>query len=216
MFIAADASSISVSPGWRRAPIGLVDAVAAYPVALIGDVTARMGMMTSVIRPQNGLPRFAGTVLPVLTRDGDNLAIHRGLDEAAPGDVLVVDAHAETNRAVFGDILGEVCVVRGVRGVVIDGATRDVDELERLGLPVFARAVNPAGPSKAGPGVVGAPVAVGNVVCRAGDAIVADRDGIVVLPAAALEEVLERLSAQDAFENGLRARIRGGDAVDGG
>ncbi len=64
--------------------------------------------------------------------------------------------------------------------------------------------------------MVGAPVAVGNVVCRAGDAIVADRDGIVVLPAAALEEVLERLSAQDAFENGLRARIRGGDAVDGG
>lgn len=210
MFISADASSIEVAPDWTRSPLDLIEQVAAHPVALVGDVIGRIGMMTSVIRPQNNLARIAGTVLPVLTRDGDNLAIHRALDAARPGDVLVVDAHAETHRAVFGDILGEICLSRGVVGVVIDGATRDVEELEKLGLPVYARAVNPAGPAKAGPGRVGHPVAVGNVVCRAGDAIIADRDGIVVLSEGELPGVIERLAEQDAFENALRERIRGG------
>ncbi|SDQ64921.1 methyltransferase [Microbacterium sp. cf332] len=211
MFISADASSITVAPDWHRPDPKVIHRIARHPVALIGDVTGRIGMMTSVIRPQNNLPRLTGAVLPVLTRDGDNLAIHRALDLAQAGDVLVIDAHAETHRAVFGDILGEICLARGVAGVIIDGATRDVEELEKLGLPVYARAVNPAGPSKAGPGSVGHPVAVGNVVCSAGDAVFADADGVAVLAAATLDEVAERLVAQDAFENALRDRIRRGD-----
>jgi regulator of RNase E activity RraA len=210
MFIAADATSITVADPWESANLTLIQELAQYPVALIGDVTGRIGMMTSVIRPQNNLARIAGTILPVLTRDGDNLAIHRALDEAKPGDVLVVDAHAETHRAVFGDILGEICISRGVTGVIIDGATRDVEELEKLGLSVYARSVNPAGPAKAGPGTVGAPVAVGNVVCNAGDAILADRDGIIAVPRTELADILIRVRKQDDFENGLRDRIREG------
>lgn len=207
MFITADASHIRVAEPWQRADLDAVRSIAQYPVALIGDVVGRMGMMTSVIRPQTRQRSIAGTILPVLTRDGDNLAIHRGLDEAEPGDVLVIDAHAETHRAVFGDILGSVCVAKGVTGVVIDGATRDIDDLEALDLPVFARSVNPAGPAKAGPGRVGRPVAVGNIVCNAGDAIIADRDGVIVLPPDELDDVLGTLAGQERFETQLRERI---------
>jgi len=211
MYIAVDPSPIRMSDPQGSADLAVVGDLARYPVALIGDVTGRIGMMTSVIRPQNNLPAIAGTVLPILTRDGDNLAIHRALDDARPGDVLVIDAHAETNRAVFGDILGEICLARGVTGVIIDGATRDVAELEKLGLPVYARAVNPAGPTKAGPGSVGRPVAVGNVVCNAGDAVIADADGVIVIPQAEVYDVLDRVKRQDEFEVELRARIRRGE-----
>src|SRR3712207_2382583 len=137
MFINASTESISVATDWTRAPLERVEALARYPVALIGDIQHRMGMMASAIRPMTRHARFFGTILPVLTREGDNLAIHRALDEAVPGDVLVINGHTEVNRAVFGDLLAEICLARGIAGVVIDGAVRDVDEIEALGLPVF-------------------------------------------------------------------------------
>ena len=84
-------------------------------------------------------------------REGDNLAIHRAVDDGQPGDVLAINANGDTSRAVFGDILGDICVAKGIAGFVIDGATRDVDELTAMKLPVFAAAVTPAGPWKNGP-----------------------------------------------------------------
>lgn len=208
MFLDVVASSISVREPWVRSASPSLHELKKYPVALIGDVMGRIGMMTSVIRPQTRLTDIAGHVLPVLTREGDNLAIHRALDEAEPGDVLVIDAHAEENRAVFGDLLGDICIAKGVAGVIIDGATRDVRDLDELGLPVHARAVNPAGPAKVGPGRVGFPVAVGNVVCNPGDIVIADADGVIVFPAVDLDAILERVVKQDAFECELRSRIR--------
>lgn len=127
--------------------------------------------------------------------------------DARPGDVLVINANSETSRACFGDILGEICVSRGIAGVVIDGATRDVDELLAMGLPIFARGISPAGPIKYGPGTIRAPVACGNVVCNPGDAIFGDRDGLVVVPRHLIAITLERTIAQANAEDGLRARI---------
>lgn len=208
MFINASAENIAVSPNWERAPLDQIEEIARYPVALIGDTLQRMGMMASAIHHIAGRASFFGTILPLLTREGDNLAIHRALDDALPGDVLVINGNAETNRAVFGDLLGEICLAKQVAAVVIDGATRDVQELNAMGLPVYARAANPAGPSKHGPGEVGFPVACGNVVCNAGDAIVGDRDGIIVISIKVLPSLLEKLKVQDNFENSFREKVR--------
>ena len=208
MFITASTESLSVTTDWTRAPLDRIEAMARYPVALIGDIQRRMGMMASAIRPMTRHTRFHGTILPVLTREGDNLAIHRALDESVPGDVLVINGNAEVNRAVFGDLLAEICLARGIAGVVIDGAVRDVDEIEALGLPVFARGVNPAGPSKTGPGTVGVPVACGHVVCNPGDAIIGDRDGIIVVSRDDLVPYATKIVEQEALESALRSKIR--------
>ncbi|WP_346764009.1 hypothetical protein [Pseudomonas oryzihabitans] len=95
-----------------------------------------------------------------------------------------------------------------VAAVVIDGAVRDVEELNIMGLPVYARAVNPAGPSKWGPGQVGIPVACGNVVCYPGDAIIGDRDGIIVIARSSLPTLAEKVHAQDGYENSFRVKVR--------
>lgn len=208
MFINVPTDSIKIGEAWSRADADAIKALSGYPVALIGDVQQRIGMMAAALRPATKIARFAGTILPVLTREGDNLAIHRAIDEAQPGDVLVINGNAEVNRSVFGDILGEICLSRGIVGVVIDGAVRDVEELENMGLPVFARGTCPAGPSKTGPGSVGLPVACGNVVCYPGDAIFADRDGIVVVSKDDVADYAEKVAKQEAFEESLREKVR--------
>lgn len=208
MFINVSDENISVSENWERADLGLIAEISHYPVALIGDVVQRLGMMASAIHHVAGKASFFGTVLPVLTWEGDNLAIHRALDDAQPGDVLVINGNGETNRAVFGDLLGEVCLARKVAAVVIDGAVRDVEELSVMGLPTYARAVNPAGPSKYGPGQVGAPVACGNVVCNPGDAILGDRDGVIVINRHLVPSLADKLKIQDGIENSFREKVR--------
>ena len=114
----------------------------------------------------------------------------------------------DTSRAAFGDILGEICVANGIAGVVIDGATRDVDELTAMKLPVFATAVTPAGPWKNGPGTVGYPVACGHVVCHPGDAIFGDGDGVVVVARDEVAAIAAATEKQDATEEALRVNIR--------
>ncbi|KTT19518.1 RraA family protein [Pseudomonas fulva] len=208
MFINVSDESISVNASWERADLTLIEEISHYPVALIGDVLQRMGMMASAIRHTAGRPVFFGTILPLNTREGDNLAIHRALDEARPGDVLVINGNGEVNRSVFGDLLGEICLAKQVAAVVIDGAVRDVEELDSMGLPVYARAVNPAGPSKWGPGQVGIPVACGNVVCHPGDAIIGDRDGIIVIARTLLPTLAERVRQQEAYESSFREKVR--------
>ncbi|MFJ4264371.1 RraA family protein [Paenarthrobacter nicotinovorans] len=209
MFIQESADNIHVATDtWNRAPLADFAELAQHPVALIGDAQQRMGLMSASIKQVTPGLQLAGTILPVLTREGDNLAIHRALDLAVPGDVLVINGNAETNRAVFGDLLGQICVAKGVAGVIIDGATRDVVELTSMGLPVFARGISPAGPWKNGPGRVGAAVACGNIVCYPGDVVIGDADGLVVIPKAELSAVLQQTLLQDAGENRLRERIR--------
>lgn len=207
MFLKVDASSITVAAFERRADPELVRAMAQHPVAVIGDAVQRMGMLSAAIRPRTTLRPLAGSILPILVREGDNLAIHRALDEARAGDVLVINAQGFADRAVFGGLLGAGCVARGIAGVVIDGAVRDVKEFESLGLPVYSRAVTPAGPFKTGPGSVGVPVACGNVVCNPGDVILGDADGLIALPAGSLAELLPRVQQQAEYEVALKAGL---------
>ncbi|MBT2515510.1 RraA family protein [Arthrobacter sp. ISL-30] len=208
MYINAPTENITVLPNWPRPSDEIVRALAEFPPALIGDVRNRMDMMSAEIRCLTPGIRLAGAVLPIQVWEGDNLGIHRGLDEAKPGDVLVVSANSVTNRSVFGGILAEICQSKGIRGVIIDGAVRDIEEMTAMGIAVFARGVVPAGPSKNGPGAVGKPVACGNVVCNPGDIVIGDQDGIVVVPLSEAGGTLQRLPLQADLERQILARVK--------
>lgn len=208
MFIDAPTSSLTVGP---RAYVGALDVVQSfkqYPAANVGDAMNRLNLMDSGIATQWATGRCVGPALTVLTREGDNLAIHRALDDAEPGDILVINALGGTTRAVFGDLLAEICLAAGIAGVIIDGLTRDRAAIEEMALPLWARGVSPAGPAKYGPGAVNVPVACGGVVVNPGDLISADDDGVAVVPAGSSVAVLDRLQEIENFEHELRVKIR--------
>ncbi|MBR7677979.1 DUF1932 domain-containing protein [Streptomyces daliensis] len=186
--------------------------------ANIGDAVDRLALLDSGIRPLWPGARAIGRALTVWTRAGDNKAVHEAVRIAVPGDIIVVNGEGDTSRALIGELIAERAKARGVVGMVLDGAARDVDVLAEIGFPVWARAVTPAGPYKFGPGHVNVPVAVGGLVCRPGDLVVADSDGVAVVAAEKTVSVLDAARAVEADEAGRRARIRAGagDAGDAG
>ncbi|TWE28860.1 RraA family protein [Prauserella muralis] len=207
MFIAAATDSVSVSPNWPRSAAAVIRHLGEVPAANVGDALQRMTVLDGGIRLLTGRTPLLGNALTVHVRSGDNLAIHRALDEARPGDVLVVNGHGDLTRALIGDLIGEIMVNAGVVGAVVDGAVRDVQVLSEMGLAVYARAATPAGPFKHGPGTIGAPVAVGGVVIAAGDVLVGDSDGVVVVPRHRVQEVVEAVEGIGENEEALRRRI---------
>jgi regulator of RNase E activity RraA len=180
---------------------------ALLPSANIGDAMDRLGAMDSRIAAIWPGARVVGTALTVWTRPGDNLAIHAALPQAHPGDVIVVSGGADESRALIGELIGGRSKALGIAGYVIDGAVRDAAGLAEYQLPVFARAVTPAGPYKDGPGRVGVAVAVGGVSVATGDVIVGDADGVVVIPQAQLEAVATRAEEIRDGEDAKRALI---------
>jgi regulator of RNase E activity RraA len=199
------ADRLRIAAPWRRTPADLVKALGAYPVANLGDAMERLGMCDGGLAAVWGGARAAGCALPVLTTSGDNAAVIEALEHAREGDLLVVNGFGHTHRALVGDQLARRYAARGVTGAVIDGAVRDRDEIAALRFPVWARAATPAGPFKNGPGVIGEPVAVGGVVATAGDVVVADGDGVIVVPAQRAADVLAAVREVVAHESRLHA-----------
>lgn len=208
MFITADTASIHVHEPIPRMDPTSIERFNRFPTPLIGDATGRLGLMDAGMKPLSSDARSAGPALTVLTREGDNLAIHCALDHANPGDILVINALGGQTRAVFGDLLAEICLARGVAGVVLDGLSRDAVAIRDLGLPVWCRGISPAGPFKHGPGAVGVAVACGGLVVHPGDLIVADSDGVAVVTPDHTEHVLLRLAELEQNEEVIRQKIR--------
>lgn len=189
----------------------IVERFATVPAANVGDAQERFGIASGLMPMWSGA-RLAGPALTVWTRPGDNLYIHQALDIAQPGDIIVVNGHGDVSRALIGDLIGIRAKSLGVGGFVIDGAIRDAEAMAELELPVFARAVTPAGPYKHGPGRLQQPVAIAGVVVLPGDIVVADADGVVVVQRHEAENVLieaERIEAAEAekrvaYANGHR------------
>lgn len=181
--------------------------LAVLPTANIGDAMDRLGVLDSRIRPTWPGARVAGRAFTVWTRSGDNALIHQALEVVRPGDVIVVNGGGDESRALIGDLIGQRAKNAGVAGFVIDGAIRDAEGLGEMGMPVFARAVTPAGPYKNGPGHLGRTIAVGGVAVAPGDLVLGDADGVVVVPLAEAERIAQASEAVFATEEGKRAAI---------
>nr|WP_285241800.1 methyltransferase [Pseudarthrobacter sp. MEB009] len=186
----------------------LVQRLAAIPTANISDAQERIGV-ASALSPSWPGARLAGPAYTVWTRPGDNLYIHKALEEVQPGDVIVVNGGGDQSRALIGDMIGIRARNQGVAGFVIDGAVRDADALAECGLPVFARSVTPAGPYKFGPGRLQIPVAIDGVVVSPGDLVIADADGVVVVRRDDAEQVLAQAEAIEAREEAKRTAFAG-------
>lgn len=177
----------------------VVRRLGSVPAANIGDAQERIGVASGLSPIWTGA-KLAGPAYTVWTRPGDNLFIHKALDGAQPGDVIVINGGGDVSRALIGDLIGIRAKSMGIAGFVIDGAVRDADALAECGLPVFARSVTPAGPYKFGPGRLQIPVAIAGVVVSPGDIVVADADGVVVVRREDAEHVLleaERIEARE-------------------
>jgi RraA family protein len=180
------------------------------PAANIGDVVHRMQTMRGGFRAYGGRRAVAGPAFTVRSRSGDNLMLHRAIDLAAPGDVIVVDAGGDLDIAITGELMMGWAARRGIAAVVIDGAIRDAAQLAELPLGIWARGVTPSGPYKDGPGEIGLPCACGGQVVMPGDLVMADEDGVVVLPMADAEGAIAAAEGHQAKEQRAQAEIDAG------
>ena len=176
--------------------------------ANLADAMGRFNFMDPGIQPRSELA-LCGLAVTVRCRPADNLMVHKALDVAQPGDIIVVDTCGSTTTAVFGDLMCHTAVARRLGGIVVDGAIRDVSGITTLGFPAFSRTVSAGSCDKDGPGEVNVPVSCGGVVVMPGDIIVGDDDGVVVVPRLSAEEVLRLVATLMERE---RARIAEIDA----
>lgn len=201
--------SVDLHKFWaREGHADLSTELAKVPTAAIGDGGDRLGLVDSAIKQTWKSAPIAGRAFTIHTREGDNQALHHALKEVVPGDILVISGGGFTERALMGELIAQRAQNAGIIGMIIDGAVRDVDELAKLNFPVWARAVSPAGPYKTGPGRLGVDVAIGGVVCRHRDYVVADGDGVVVIPAESAEQVLSAGQAVVQDEAERREKIQ--------
>jgi regulator of RNase E activity RraA len=180
----------------ERAPQATVDAFRRLPTGNIADSMGRFGAMLGISLMVPGVT-LGGPALTVLLRPGDNLVLHKAVELATPGDVIVVTCYGGHSTAVWGEMLSRTAQARGIAGLVVDGAVRDLEALRDLRFPVFARALSAASCDKDGPGEINVPIACGGVVVSPGDLIVGDADGVVVVPIDHAEAVL--VSAESKY-----------------
>jgi RraA family protein len=188
----------------------LVKGLGAMVTAHLSDNMNRLVAGGAALRPMHGGGKLCGPAFTVKVAPGDNLMVHKAIDIAAPGDVIVVDAGGVLTTAIIGDIMSSLAAKRGVAGMVIYGAIRDSAEIGARRFPVYACGVTHRGPYKNGPGEINAPIAIDGMVIEPCDIIVGDADGVVAVPLAQAEEILTRARQQLAKETAtLKAIARG-------
>jgi regulator of RNase E activity RraA len=198
---------------WRRPEAGLLAAFGTASSAQVADCMSRLGAMDVGIRPVWPSPRIVGAALTVWCHAGDNLMVHKALSLAAPDDIMVMNTQSNVASSGFGELLATSAAKIGVRGVIVDGTVRDAEALQTLKLPVYARGLCPNGCYKDGTGEVGAIIACGGVAVRPGDIIIADRDGVAVVPLDDAAEVAKLAADQISREEKRLAEIEKGVLV---
>ncbi|MBK3646133.1 4-carboxy-4-hydroxy-2-oxoadipate aldolase/oxaloacetate decarboxylase [Streptomyces sp. MBT33] len=187
-----------------------VEALAGYGVATVSEAMGRTGLLGPRIRPVQQGVRVAGTAVTVLGWPGDNLMIHAAVEQCGEGDILVVTTTSPCTDGLFGELFATALKQRGVRGVVLNTGIRDTQELRDMGFAAWSRAVSAQGTVKATGGSVNVPIAIDGQVIRPGDVILADDDGVVVVPRERAREAAERSEAREAKEAATRAAFLDG------
>lgn len=193
-----------------RPPRPLVDAFANIGVADVYESVSAEMLMDSAILPLWFGARIVGPAVTVMNSPGDTLMLHRALALSQPGDVLLLTSYAPNPSAVWGKLVTTCAQARGVAGAIIDGYARDTADIRTMHFPVWTRSVSPRGSRRKGPGCINVPVVCGGVRVNPGDLIVADDDGIVVVPADRIEVVLERAKARVAREEEMLSQLATG------
>lgn len=199
-----------ILPVPRRPAKELVEQFRNVATSHISDNLNRIHAVSPALRPYHKEGKLVGTAFTVKTRPGDNLMVHKALDLAEPGDVIVVDAGGDLTNAIVGEIMMRLAKKRGIAGFVIDGSIRDLEAFNNDVFPVFARGVTHRGPYKDGPGEINVPVSIGGMVVHPGDIIVGDLDGVAVVPQDQAEEILFLAREQKAREEAILRAIEEG------
>lgn len=189
-----------IRPRARKVDAETIAKFAKLPVANVSDSMARIFAAGPTLRPMHAKGGMAGAALTVRSRPGDNLMLHKAIDMAEPGDVIVVDAGGDLTNALMGELMLAYAVKRGVAGFVLNGAIRDVDAFVETNLPTFAAGVTHRGPYKDGPGEINVTISLDGMTIAAGDLVIGDADGVLAVPYDDLETVYEATMAKQAAE----------------
>jgi 4-hydroxy-4-methyl-2-oxoglutarate aldolase len=194
-----------------RADQATVQTLAGVGVSTAHEAMGRSGLLHPIIRPIWPGASIAGSAVTVLAQPGDNWMLHVAVEQCQKGDLLVVGCTAENHDGMFGELLATSLIARGVVGLVIDAGCRDVKALTGLGFPVWSRAISAKGTVKATPGAVNVPVVCAGALVTPGDVVVADDDGVVVIPRKQAADVAAKAVKRNADEEGKRKRLASGE-----